>query len=149
MEKKRELLEEAIKLELNVADLYLFYSINFKEDREFWLQMAQEEKEHASVLRISKELVQFGPYLNDLISDNLDELKVVNKNIINTIENFKKTLPSRKDAYKYAIELENSAYELHYQELMTTKSDSKVIEALKRLNADDKDHAERIGKLLV
>ncbi|MFQ5952539.1 MAG: ferritin family protein [Candidatus Omnitrophota bacterium] len=148
MEKKKELLEEAIKLELNMSDLYLFYSNNFKEDREFWQQMAGEEKEHASLLEMAEDFLNFGSDINDIIYTNLDELKEVNKNIKDTIEKFKKNLPSKEDAYKYAIEQEESAYELHYQKLMTGNPGSKTIETLQELNVDDKNHAERISKLL-
>lgn len=99
MKKKKRILEEGIKLELNMSDLYLFYSNNFIEDKEFWQQMAEEEKEHASLFRMVKDLIEFSPSLDDIIFVNFNELKVANNSIVNAIKNFKKTLPHKDDAY--------------------------------------------------
>ena len=143
---KKELLEEAIQLELNVSNLYRLYSEKFEEDSEFWKQMTKEEVEHAALLELAKDF--FDKFPKKIIYENLDILKSVNKGIKDTIEKYKKELPAKNKAYEYAFALENSAYELHYQKLLTDKSDSEAIKTFQKLNGDDKDHAERIQKLL-
>ncbi|MFC1576591.1 ferritin family protein [Candidatus Omnitrophota bacterium] len=144
----QELLDEAIRLESNVADLYFLYSKIFRDDREFWLKIADEEMRHASLLRVVTDFVDFGSYIHDIIYANLGELKQVNKDIKEKITQFKKESPSMEVAYKYAIALENGAYELHYQKLVTGTPNTQTLEALQRLTGDDKDHADRITKLL-
>lgn len=147
MERQKEaMLEEAIALELNVYELYIFYHKTFTEDKSFWLQMAMEEKEHAALLELARDFFPFFP--EEIIYNNLDVLKKTNKDIKETIARYKKQLPSRNEGYHYAINLENSAYELHYQLLATQKSDSEKIQTFQKLNTDDKDHAKRIEELL-
>ena len=143
---KKELLEEARRLELNMAKLYIFYSENFKEDSEFWRQIAKEETEHAALLKVVEDFSDKFP--EGIIYTNLDELKNTNKYILDAIEKYRKKSPTKQKAYKQAIELEESAYELHYQKLASIKLDSEVLKRFQKLNADDKDHAERIKKLL-
>jgi rubrerythrin len=142
---KEEILEEAIQLELNMSNLYLFYRESF-EDKAFWKQMAKEEREHAALLELAKDF--FDKFPKEIIYNNLNELKGVNKDIKDTIDKYKKELPARGEAYEYAFGVENSAYELHYHKLLTDKSNSEEIKTFQKLNAADKDHAERINKLL-
>ncbi len=143
---KKEILDQAVKLELNVADLYLLYKDQFKEDRSFWKKMAQEEKNHAALLELAKDFSEKFP--KEIIYDNLENLKSVNQEIEETIEKYKQNIPSKKEAYEYAFNLENSAYELHYQKLVTSDSSDISIRTFQKLNGDDKDHADRIRKLI-
>jgi len=145
---KDELLKEAIQLELNASELYRLYFENeqFKEDADFWWKISQEEQRHAALLKTAKNI--FNNLPEQLIYDSLAVLKNVNQNIRNTIEKYKKAPPARKEAYLYAYNLENSAYELHYQKMVTEKTDKSDLKTFQKLNADDKDHAERIKNLL-
>lgn len=145
-DKKKELLETAMQLELNVCDLYLMYRETFPEDKEFWEQMAKEEKHHAALLDLADDF--FDQFPKELIYNNLNELQAVNKTIRETIERYKQQPPSRKEAYTYAIQLEESAYELHYQKLLTEKTSTKARQTFQKLNEDDKNHAQRIRKVL-
>ena len=147
MEKKeKELLEEARQLELKMADLYFFYHEKFMEDKDFWLQMAKEEVEHAALLEVAGDF--FDKFPKELILDNLDTIKSANKKIKDTIEKYKIKLPAREEVYKFAIDMENSAYELHYQKLATEQSSEEKVGTFQKLNASDKDHAIRIQDLL-
>jgi len=143
---KKELLEEARQLELNVSELYRFYADNYAEDKDFWSKIEEEERGHAALIDVCLDFSDKFP--KDMVSGNLGELKQANKDIKDTIEKYRKNPPPREEAYKYAISLENSANELHYQELATDDSASQAVKTFQRLNADDKDHAERITKLL-
>lgn len=147
MDKKRgELLEAARQMEKNMSELYFLYKDSFKEDRDFWQKMAKEESEHMALVELAKDF--FDKFPKDIIYNNLDELKKVNNNTKDTIEKYRKTLPSKEEAYKYAFQLENTAYELHYQKLVTDKADSEEMKIFQKLNKYDKDHAERIKRLL-
>ena len=146
MEEKKQLLREAIKLELNVCTLYQIYRDNFKEDREFWLQMAQEEGHHAALLDLAQDFFENFP--EEILYHNLEELKKVNQNIEDTIRKYKKGLPPRQECYQYAFDLENSAFELHYQQVASQPANSDKIQMFQKINEDDKDHAQRIKALL-
>jgi hypothetical protein len=43
-----------------------------------------------------------------------------------------------------AIEIEESAGEVHFQQAMEKKADSTYLETLQKLNLEDRDHAQRI-----
>ncbi len=147
MNKRKEaLLQEAIALELNMHELYIFYHRTFTQDKDFWLRMATEEKEHAALLRLAGDFISFFP--EEIIYNNLDILQKTNQDIKETIEQYKQKPPSREEAYLYAIGLESSVYELHYQNLVTLPSESEKLQLFQKLNTDDKDHAERIRALL-
>ena len=64
----------------------------------------------------------FDKFPEEIIYNNLNVLKNENKHIRHIIEKHKKKLPAKKEAYKYAYALENTAYELHYQKLVMEKS---------------------------
>ena len=51
-----KILDESIKLELNIADLYLVFHEKIPEDSKFWWQLLLEEKNHATLLKTGKEV---------------------------------------------------------------------------------------------
>ncbi|MBN1412051.1 MAG: hypothetical protein JW969_14500 [Spirochaetales bacterium] len=142
------LLDEAIRLEMSVSDLYFLYSEIFAEDKKFWWQLCIEEKNHASLLRSVMEtrdtLFSTNIFPEQMIYDNLDAMKTAIKEIKEKIKQFGNTPPSRDGAFQYALKLEQSAGELHYQKFMTKKSDSRIVAIFQKLNDGDIDHAQRI-----
>jgi len=143
---REELLKEAIKLELNVGDLYRLYSERFTEDSAFWLQMAKEEAHHAGLLDLAQDF--FDGFPEEIVFRNVEVLKKGNRIIEDTVERYKKQLPSKQECYQYAIDLESGAYEVHYQQLVTQSPTSKKMQTFQKINDDDKDHARRIQELL-
>jgi len=53
-----QLIREAIQLEFNVADLYLFFHRLFPEDAGFWWSLVIEEKNHAALLKTRGKMEQ-------------------------------------------------------------------------------------------
>ena len=47
-----QLLEESIKLELNVSKLYGIFSSAFPEDADFWKKLSLEEENHAVLIKL-------------------------------------------------------------------------------------------------
>ena len=99
--KKKELLEEAIQIELNMCNLYLFYSENFTDDKDFWIQIAQEEREHAALLELGEDF--FDKFPEEIVYNHLDELKFENKRIKRTIEQYEKDLPEKKRGLQICV----------------------------------------------
>lgn len=141
------LFNEAIDLELNVANLYMFFYNKFPEDSDFWWKIMLEEKNHASLLKVGKEMllssiksipIEFSP-------PSIDQLIEANNKITSLLNEYKKRPPTRKAAFEIAIELENSAGEIHFQRSIDSDStEIQVLDIFKKLNRDDKDHAKRI-----
>ena len=140
-----ELIDESIRMELNVAELYLFFQSAFPEDVEFWWQLALEEKNHAALIRSLKEhFLPLGKFPRDLLSSSLEDILESNAYIDRLLSRYRQQPPGREEAFRTACLLEDSAAEIHFQKFMSRKGSSKLDEIFRRLNADDRDHGERI-----
>ena len=138
------LINEAIKLELNMAKLYGIFSEYNDDDRIFWNRLEVEEKNHAALLRTAKDFISFNRFPRNLIPDNLDALVQSNQKIARAIDSFIAN-PGRERAFTLAIDLEKSAGELHFQHFMEKEEGDHIMRIFQQLNMDDKDHAERIN----
>ncbi len=141
-------INEAIKLELNVSDLYLLFYRLFPEDSFFWWMMAVEEKNHAALLKNLKKAYSIMHEVPcNLNYERIQDLEAVNQEISEILITIKEN-PSRKKAFEYAILLEESAGESHFQIFTENHSDPDHFDIFRQLNMDDKNHAERIQKYM-
>jgi ferritin len=142
----RELLnyiDQAIALEVNTANLYRLFAKKCPQDREFWFRLEVEEMNHAALLRAGKEFAVFNKFPAGLLPENIRQLADTNQLIIDGMDKFMKN-PERAYCFELAIELENEAGELHYQQFMESESQEELATLFKKLNRDDYQHAERI-----
>ncbi len=133
--------EESIKVENNLSELYLLFSQTYLEDREFWWTLSLEEKNHAALIESEKLFYKVHAFPDELFSLDLDELIKLNGTLNSKIEHFKIN-QTRENAFKTALELENSALEHHYQEIVESNSNDRAVQLFKQLNRADKDHAK-------
>ncbi len=144
-----QLVEEAIKLELNVADLYLNFSNLFSKDFDFWWKLAIEEKNHAAILKSGRDaFIQLGLFPTQIVDTKLETLIQTNKELKLIIKEHKENPPTRESAFNLAIKLEESAGEVHFQHAMEKETDIPALKLFKKLNKDDKDHARRIREYM-
>jgi hypothetical protein len=144
------LFDEAIKLELKVGELYSLFASWFKEDYDFWWNLALEENNHASLIRSVKEHFQpAGIFPKKLLSFSLPKMVDTNKKLTALIEKYKANPPQREETFRVAIDIETSGYEIHYQEFMAGKAESAVDNLFQDLNSGDKDHADRIKNYMI
>ena len=144
-----EIIDESIRLELSVGDLYLLFNSMFPQDAGFWWRLAEEEKDHAALIRSGKEY--FAPlqkFPADLLHKNLDELKTSTASIRSFIDKFSRHPPSRTEALTVALTLENSAGEIHFQQFMDGGGGSAIEKIFRELNRGDQDHALRIEEYM-
>lgn len=144
-----QLIDEAIKLELNVAALYMSFHHTFPEDSSFWWDLTLEEKNHAALLKSGRQhFIQHGLFPSQIVNTKLEVLVQANNELERLLEEHKETPPSRESAFNLAIKLEESAGEVHFQRAMEKEPDSPAMELFARLNKDDKDHARRIREYM-
>ncbi|TKJ37660.1 MAG: hypothetical protein CEE38_06200 [Planctomycetes bacterium B3_Pla] len=139
------LFDESIRLESNVADLYVMFQDMFPEDADFWRALIIEERKHGTLLTNGK--AHFAPgntFPVDLLSDTLDEMKDANTNLAKLISQYREKPLSRETAFNVAITVEQSAGEIHFQAFMDKKADSRYVELFQKMNGYDKDHENRI-----
>ena len=139
-----EILEEAIRLELLVGELYLLFSRQHRQDEPFWWKLALEEENHAALLKtVQKMDAARVPVPTSLLPEKLEVLMESTAAVEKTIEEFEEN-PDRTRAFQVAYEIETSAGEVHYNDFMTAEGNSHVIKVFRKLNGDDVDHAQRI-----
>lgn len=144
--KFKQIAEEAVLLEENVAALYRIFRDNIPVDGLFWDELAHEEDSHALLINGTKDFIEESPSLRQMIPSSLEEIQDANNHVKKLIAQYSATPPSRQEALKAAAELEQSAGEMHYQRAMEMSSDSKMLTLFQNLNNDDMNHLRRISE---
>jgi CheY-like chemotaxis protein len=140
-----QFIDEAIKLELNAAEIYAIFAAGMKEDADFWAGLSWEERNHAAILKTGKEmLLPAGQFPEELLFDFIQPLVETNTWLQALKDEFSEKLPDRLAAFAIAIKIEKSAGEMHFQRVMEQPSDSRFLEILQDLCEDDIDHLNRI-----
>ncbi len=143
------LFNEAIRVERNIASFYALYATYFKEDKLFWQMLSEEEEHHAKVLESGLELLLEENLFPDGILDlDTKELKATNDKLEEKIAEWKEKMPGKKEAYTYALELEQASLEFFFQQTLSDKSEEQAIKVFDNLVGFDKDHAQRIEDLI-
>ena len=142
-----DLLDEAIAIEYNTAELYSLYSECFPKDREFWKGLSREETIHGQLIDSAKRYI---PELSVVVIDNNYEMmKLVNDSVRENIDEYRRMLKNGKkinrfDAYFFAVSLEDSSQEEHYHNMIVGNYDQIIIDIFRELNGGDIDHKKRI-----
>jgi len=143
------LIEEAIKLELNVSELYMLFYRKLPEDSQFWWQLAIEEQNHAALLKTVRQMNKSDLQIpREILPAGQKELVQANHKLEQAIVEFE-THPDRTSAFQFAFEVENSAGELHYDSFMKFGAESRLTTVFRKLNGDDVSHADRIRQYMI
>lgn len=142
----RQLIEEATRMEIDVAKVYLSFHHRFHEDADFWWKLAIEEEDHAALLLSGKQyFLDVGMFPHELVDNSLATLKNLNRELEYIIKYEEEHPLSRAAAFNLAIKLEESAGEMHFQHAMhETEHPSEALKLFQSLNEADVDHAARI-----
>ncbi len=138
------IIEEAIRLEQNIARLYIIFRDANPADYQFWDDLVHEEENHALLIDGIKDFVDDSPSLRQITPASLEEIQKSNNYVKTLIIKYRAAPPERKKALDVAAEIEQSAGELHYQKAMEMPSDSKMLTVFQNLNGEDLDHLKRI-----
>ncbi len=143
------LFNEAIRVERNIASFYTLCAGHFKEDQVFWQTLSEEEEHHATILESGLELLLEENLFPDAILDlDRKDLKVTNNKLEEKIAQFHEKALNKKDAYTYALELEQASLEFFFQQTASKRADEKALKVFDNLVGFDKDHAQRIQDLI-
>jgi len=150
MKKKLDrIIEESIRLELNVANLYKLFSEIFSQDYDFWNKLYLEEENHALLIEAAKVLIaSCEEFPVEILDPSLSSLIEANSKVVSLLKECRSKPPLRKDAFMIAIDLEESAGEIHFQTAMAKPPTSSNLRTYQELNKNDKDHAKRIREYM-
>ena len=143
------LFNEAIRVERNIASFYTLFATHFKDDQLFWQMLSEEEEHHAKILESGLGLLlEQSLFPNAILDLDIKELKAINDKLEAKIAECKERVPGKKEAYTYALELEQASLEFFFQQTTSDKSDEKATKIFDNLVGFDKDHAQRIQDLI-
>ncbi len=73
--KFNEIIDTAVKLELNVSKLYALFSRAFEEDKDFWQKLSEEEEGHALLLKSAKNAFASSEYFPpEILAQDVNEM---------------------------------------------------------------------------
>ncbi|MHC4321762.1 MAG: hypothetical protein ACYST3_05750 [Planctomycetota bacterium] len=141
-----QLIDEFIKLELNVADVYKVFCNTFPEDSELWLRLIQEEEKHADLIQSMRSTFllprQFPP---DLLASSRQTLDKTNNRLVSMLKKYSKKPPLRESAFKAALDIERSAGEFNFHLAAEKLPDSGIMKIFQELNRDCRNHTKKIN----
>jgi len=141
-----QLIDEFIKLELNVADVYKVFLNTFPEDSELWLKLIQEEEKHADLIQSMRSTFLLPrQFPSDLLASSRQMLSKTNTRLISILKKYRKKLPLRESAFKVALEIERSAGEFNFQLATEKLPDSGIMKIFQELNRDCRNHTKKIN----
>lgn len=145
----RELLEEAIRVERNIASLYMLYSKAFPAHADMWRRLSMEEHNHGSMLGALRPFVESGHLTAKCLGNpDINSLKAQNQRVEEKLTLYRLYPPAMQDAYAFAVEIENSTAEINYKNLHAGQVDSKIAVVFQELGDVCSDHASTISSAL-
>ena len=140
-----QLIDESIKLELNVATVYKNYLNTFPEDSELWLRLIQEEEKHADLIQSMRStLLLLHQFPAGIFTSSMKMLKKTNNRLILILKEYNKEQPLRESAFKVALDIERSVGELEFQLAAEKSPDSGIMKIFQDLNKDCRNHTKEI-----
>lgn len=136
---------EAVNLELNIAQVYTLFASIFPRDKELWNSMAMEELVHADMIRLLK-----GKFLSSakmlINTPNISVLGATNHKIRTAIEKIELEGIDRAGAFDIAIGFENMVYEVQFRQLLAVLNDNNIVDLFRQLSVKDSEHVARLIK---
>jgi copper chaperone CopZ len=127
-----------VEIEGSANELYLFFAEKFPEEKAFWLEIAKEEKDHQTMIRMLGASVAEG-------QTSFDDKRFSLEEIISAVEEAKKKVARAKtadmgmaDALSVGIEFEKNLLETAFFEVFIPRTEgikaliSGIVDATKR-----------------
>lgn len=144
------IIQESIRHELLISDLYQVFYDSFPMDSGFWWTLLVEEKNHAAVIRsLSVSIPDRDDFPKALVFNHLDILRKSNGNIMEMIDIYRSSPPTRHEALRLALAIEQSSAESMYQDVMSDQYPTEIIGMIQQINHNDRDHATRIQDYMI
>ena len=146
MDKKiTEILDEFIRQELLVLDIYSLFEKTFREDSEFWYKLSQEELSHSITLEAERDsFSEEGLLPVELVQVDLEALQKQNSLLSGFYEELKNSAPSREQAFSIAYALEQTMLETIYASCLDKHPETRALKIFQSISSDEKEHIERI-----
>lgn len=140
-----QIIFQLVEIEKNVGKLYRIFGTIHKVDSLFWNQLAVEEDRHATLLSTHMEYIADSPALHQhILATPVETLYRINSKIEEVLAMCDKQSPTRIDCFTMALQIEQSAGEVHLQNVHESPDDNIAVQVLQALSSADIAHADRI-----
>jgi hypothetical protein len=144
-----QIIFQLVEIEKNVGKLYRIFGTIHKVDSLFWNQLAVEEDRHALLLSTHAEYITESPALHrHILATSVETLYRINSKIEGILQLCGKQSPTRIDCFTIALQIEQSAGEVHLQNVHESPDDNIAVQVLQSLSSADSDHADRIKRYM-
>lgn len=143
-----ERIRACVIVELLAAGIYRRMADLYPEQSSFFMELHLEEKNHAALLTAGKGLLIKEKVPDHVAPDSLSEINEAIDCARNINERLGKEGVSLKEALELALRFENTSAENNFHEAFDEKSDSEIIQKLRKLRVESGHHAGRIKLLL-
>jgi rubrerythrin len=135
-----------IEHEKAIGRLYAAYARRFPRDREFWLELSQEERQHARWVESLRLRVEEDPSSLVVARFPTGAIELSLAYVNRLIENADASHLARTNALSIALDLERSLLEHRYFEVFKS-DDPQIQRILQRLRQDTQSHLQRVQHL--
>jgi hypothetical protein len=140
-----EILDESIRQELLVSDFYGLFETIFREDREFWYTLSQEELNHSAILQAERdEFYEAGLLPEELVLANSETLQKQNHLLSDFLEILKISPPSIEQAFSIGFCLEGAITETVFRSCLEEYPETRALRIFQFLVGEERAHIERI-----
>ena len=144
-EKITEMLNESIRQELLVSDFYGLFETIFREDREFWYTLSQEELNHSAILQAERDdFYAVGLLPEELVLADSETLQEQNILLSDFLETLKKSPPSIEQAFSIGFCLEGTIIETIYRSCLEEYPETRALRIFQLMVGEERAHIERI-----
>ena len=137
------LLDEAIRHEQIVAQLYFEFFQAFPDDADLWWTLSVEESGHAGLLEAGRKV--FGSeYGEEILPTRVEYLREANRMLEKLLEQMKEQPLSREAACQIALEIETTTDGMIFENALQPAQDADAPTISERIRRDDQRHAAKI-----
>jgi hypothetical protein len=128
-----------------VSDFYGLFETIFREDREFWYKLSQEEINHSAILQAERdELCEAGLLPEELVLADSETLQEQNYLLSDFLETLKKSPPSIEQALSIGFCLEGAIIETIYRSCLEGYPETRALRIFQLMVGEERAHIERI-----
>jgi rubrerythrin len=135
-------------IEEMISGHYTAYAEQFDSHRDFWLDLAAEELDHAKWIRELYSQTKSGAVVFHEGRFNIDSLREMGKRMEEMLADFRRQSKTMKDALQSSLNIENFILEKKYLEIFD--SDIPELRALlQRLEKETEGHRNKMKEMLI
>jgi hypothetical protein len=151
LEELQEVLKIMAQCETAISILYKLCSQTWKEDEDFWLSLNKDEIKHSENVKKMAEIIRnrLGSEATFLYNRpfTVNSVQSAINGIMKTVERLKNEDISKKKILSIALDIENSALERRYSEIVKT-NDIEYQSISKTIDEETRAHRDKIRKKL-